>query len=373
MKSWLAARFEVAHGAHRTIVPMEGMRGLAVLLVFLTHYAGMVRPWLAEGTATAGLTRAVHALGHSGVDLFFVLSGYLIYGMLIQRARPLLPYLRARARRIYPAFLAVFAGYLVLSFLFPAESKLPADLGAAALLVVQNLLFLPGLFEVTAIITVAWSLSYEVFYYLVTPTLVAVLGLRRWRPRSRIAATLTASVVAFALVALYGGPVRLLLFAAGILLYDLRLVLGSRRVPALGLAATALGILAAPVLTDALGLPVWVQFAAMFGLFLYACLDAFTGEGPTARLFSITPLRWFGNMSYSYYLIHGLSLKASFLVLAEVHQPVGESGALLWFGLLLPAFLATLPASVGLFLLVERRFSLGRPKATRDVSQVEPA
>jgi len=71
-------------------------------------------------------------IGHSGVDLFFVLSGYLIYGALIRKKVSYLSFFRRSVERIYPTFLCVFAIYLVLSILFPEENKIPARSLAAA-------------------------------------------------------------------------------------------------------------------------------------------------------------------------------------------------------------------------------------------------
>jgi peptidoglycan/LPS O-acetylase OafA/YrhL len=121
----------------------------------------------------------------SGVDLFFVLSGYLIYGAVIRKKVSHLTFFRRRVERIYPTFLCVFAIYLVLSILFPEENKIPARSLAAAIYILQNALLLPGIFHIQPIITVAWSLSYELFYYLSLPVLVMMLGMRSWRSSRR--------------------------------------------------------------------------------------------------------------------------------------------------------------------------------------------
>ena len=74
-------------------------------------------------------------------------------------------------------------------------------------------------------------------------------------------------------------------------------------------------------------------------------------------------MRWLGNMSYSYYLLHGLTLKAAFFVWAHVtgHTIYGS-----WIAIVLlpPMFVLTLMTSTLLFASVERPFSLGSPKAT---------
>jgi peptidoglycan/LPS O-acetylase OafA/YrhL len=76
-----------------------------------------------------------------------------------------------------------------------------------------------------------------------------------------------------------------------------------------------------------------------------------------ARLFSRTPVRWLGNMSYSYYLVHGLKLHAFFMLLAMV-RPAAQLTVFGILGLMALAFVATLPPAVALFLAIERPWSL---------------
>src|SRR5205085_10581970 len=139
---FLTKRFELSReiqGAN--LRTMEGMRGFAVALVFLTHFCTLIAPSLKQAPELAEFAVAVHAIGNTGVDLFFVLSGYLIYKSLLEREQNFFGFMWRRIRRIYPAFLAVFAVYWVLSFVFPRESSIPAD--APILYLAENLLLLP--------------------------------------------------------------------------------------------------------------------------------------------------------------------------------------------------------------------------------------
>lgn len=69
-----------------------------------------------------------------------------------------------------------------------------------------------------------------------------------------------------------------------------------------------------------------------------------------------TPLRWLGNMSYSYYLVHGFVVRAAMVALGHL-LPGGLPVAVFW--LLLPVvFAATLAGSAVLFIGVERPVSL---------------
>ena len=332
---WLTQRFELSRGggAHN-MRPMEGVRGFAVFLVFLVHYVTLVKPWVASNSPLLRLADAVHTVGNSGVDLFFVLSGFLIYGSLITKSQPFARFLSRRVQRIYPAFIAVFAAYLLLSSVFPAESKIPTNLTGGVVYLIQNFLLLPGLFPVEPMITVAWSLSYEMFYYLTIPVVVALLGLRGrsliWRVNF-----FWMAAVAFAIYcSVYGGPVRLIMFVSGILLYE---ATNDPRFPmplsSVGLCALVLGLVATllPVSgTSGVAIKTVLLFGAFF-LFGLACFGKPSAWLP--RAFSWLPLRWLGNMSYSYYLVHGLALKASFLALAMV-LPVGSYTAWLFWALL---------------------------------------
>ena len=176
---WLAKRFELLRGGSvQNVRPMEGLRGFAVFLVFIVHYTAMVRPWFAENSTLLVFADAMHVIGNSGVDLFFVLSGYLIYGSLISRPQRFFSYMSRRIKRIYPAFVAVFAIYVILSFVLPAQSRIPSPASAGMIYLTQNLLLLPGLFPIEPMITVAWSLSYEMFYYFAIPLVIALFRLR---------------------------------------------------------------------------------------------------------------------------------------------------------------------------------------------------
>lgn len=336
---------------------MEGIRGFAVFLVFLVHYVTLVTPWIDEESVTYAISAQLISLGNVGVDLFFVLSGYLIYGMLITKEKPFLNYLRRRIQRIYPVFTVVFLIYLALSWAFPAESKIPAG-WEGVLFVMQNYVLLPGLFDVKAIITVAWSLSYEFFYYLVMPLIIAVFRLRHWPAGSRVVFFVVASALLFPVFSIYDGPVRLLMFMSGIILFEIVSRGLEKPMPPIGIPALVVALAGVAALNafDAVG---WWKYLMLYVLFLVFCLECFVSAGAASRLFSASPLRWLGNMSYSYYLIHGLALKFVFLVLAKIHPALGVDVGVFW-GLMPLAFLVSLVPAAVLFIYIEKPYSLAR-------------
>jgi peptidoglycan/LPS O-acetylase OafA/YrhL len=139
-------------------------------------------------------------------------------------------------------------------------------------------------------------------------------------------------------------------------------------------SASALGALAlaGALAFKLLPLPGRAGFAAkIFVLFLgfgALCFCVFARpESRLARGFAWTPLRWLGNMSYSYYLVHGLALHATFLGVGRVLGR-GQASLGLFFGLLPFAFAISVVVSALMYLAVELRWSLsptGRTRATR--------
>jgi exopolysaccharide production protein ExoZ len=369
---WLRRQFELARGGSgHNVRPMEGLRGFAVLLVFFVHYASLVEPWVAREEAMVRLVEALVLIGGSGVDLFFVLSGYLIYGSLLSREQAFLPFMARRIQRIYPVFTAVFVLYIGLSLLFPEQNKIPSPAGDGALYLLQNFLLLPGLLPIRPMITVAWSLSYEMFYYLAVPLVIAALKLRQRGSAWRVTLFLLVAAGFAVFSAFNDGPVRLLMFISGILLYETLNHSQLRVSSTAGVVALLVG-LAGMLLPGTAPAGATLKVLVVFVAFFLLCLACFrTPTAPLAQAFSWTPLRWLGNMSYSYYLVHGLALHGGFLVLSKVVPPSGAESALFW--LLLPPMLAlTLLASAPFFLWIERPFSLV-PRRRRSAQPVPQA
>jgi exopolysaccharide production protein ExoZ len=373
VRSWLEGVFEVNQGQQR-FLPMEGVRGLAIILVFFVHYHAIFGGYAQRGSIVHVASDFMGLIGNTGVDLFFVLSGYLIYGAALRASTGYVAFMRRRIERIYPTFLAVLALYLVLSMVLPQHSRLPQGTGAALLYVVENVALLPGLFDIHPIISVAWSLSYEMFFYLSVPIIVGAAQLRSWSREARIALWFGFAIAWLAGNAsgLVSHP-RFVMFATGAILYELSAArwfvsrLGRHgEIPALCVFAVSLPSMyflrrqfsATPGDGAFLG-PVQVTILCV-GFFCFVAYCTFF-DGLLARAFSWTPLRWLGNMSYSYYLLHGITLNAVAFVVTRFYPPAGDQSLALLAGLPF-AFAATVVASALLFLLVEKPLSL-RPAA----------
>ena len=288
---------------------IDGLRAVAVLAIVIYHAA----PGLLPG-------------GFVGVDVFFVISGFLITGIIAgQRDERRFSwrgfYLR-RARRIVPAYVVVALATAGLA----AWIELPRQLMqsgaalAASGLFLANLLF--GLrfdyFAPAAQLNPLlhlWSLGVEEQFYLVWPLLIAVLsapGLRRVRPwlaAALLAASLWAAQALMAhdqgAWAFYALPGRAWEFLAGGVL-SLGLVSAPRGDRSAGAAAVAglLLILGGIVLlNDTLPFPGLAAVPACLG----AALIIWSGQGRSpaaAALLRSPPAVALGRASYSFYLWH---------------------------------------------------------------------
>ena len=165
-----------------TFIPeLESLRGIAVLLVFTFHVNGFVLYPFPSASDTVSLPMAFVRAGHTGVDLFFLLSAFLLSRPFLDDGlggKPvrLRDYFARRALRILPLYwTAVLVGTLL-------SASHPAD----ALRAVPHLLFISGIPALSAPLApygaVWWSLETEVQFYLLLPLLAVFLRTpaRRW-------------------------------------------------------------------------------------------------------------------------------------------------------------------------------------------------
>ncbi len=290
---------------------LEGLRGVAILLVLLCH----VRIPGAEA-------------GFVGVDVFFVLSGFLITGLLAQeRERTgrigLGAFYARRARRILPAAVLVLATTLLAAQLFmsPLDLRRIADDGLAAGLSLANMRFAVDATDYFAPVDASpmlhfWSLAVEEQFYLVWPILlltVARLGRPRLAMASLATAAFVASFVACAAMTEIAGPWAYFslptrawqLAAGGLLALGLPLV---GRMPVAVAAATGwLG--AALVGASLLAIGPSTPYPGLASLLPTLAAVALIASGgvvgsPGWILLARAPLRWLGRISYSLYLWH---------------------------------------------------------------------
>jgi peptidoglycan/LPS O-acetylase OafA/YrhL len=175
------------------IAPIDGLRGVAVLLVILFHYVVLREVvhddrWIAAIASVEAVNRIVHH-GYLGVDLFFVISGFLLALPWFVRAREGRPapsvagFYRRRLRRIVPAYYVQLAALFALVLpLLHGWAYWRSDLYVYALNAVMHAAFLQNLTALTSasmgVNGALWSLAVEAQFYLLLPWL-APLFVRR--------------------------------------------------------------------------------------------------------------------------------------------------------------------------------------------------
>jgi peptidoglycan/LPS O-acetylase OafA/YrhL len=349
------------------IPALDGIRGIAMILVLIHH---QLIPLSLNG-------------GFLGVDLFFVLSGFLITGLLLQEFEAtnsvsLKNFYTRRVLRLAPAFLI----YLIAALIFTYEQH-PEEFARELKLVGLSLVYLTNWrmalgwdysLDPTAII---WSLSIEEQFYLVWPPLLLLLLSCRIK-RSHIGVALGLVVVAVALhrAALwtngaelnrmyYGTDTR----ADALFMGCLCAFLAQHRLPAkvkstlriLGLSAAVFLVYLISTVTftgQFLYRGGYTLIALATGLLIWSINDC--QQSWLARLLTFYPFRWFGLISYSLYLWHWLLLRnVSFYYL------VGEWDA--W-----AKFVAAITIAASSFYLIEKRINKLKSRFSYSTPRIEP-
>jgi peptidoglycan/LPS O-acetylase OafA/YrhL len=347
---------------------LDGLRGVACLAVFVDHVEQYAE-WLSWPHIYG---RALQVLGRQGVELFFVLSGYLItYRMLLdQRARGRVSiagfYVR-RALRIWPLYyLVVLVAFVVVPWqMHHAAGAYVRDAwgwyldgipGDGRLLLYVVLLPHIAYFTATPVLCAAhlWSIGVEEQFYLVWPWLMRLAGRR--------------PLAMFTLVVLAGFALNDLVFAwseplgrwvGGETLEHLRMYADDAHMEAMAIGAfvgwgavherPVLERLAADPFTRVLAV-----LALPFGWYfyfewhtelgpalVYAFALAMLSHGPRSRFLAWRPVAALGRRSYAFYLFHPFALfvlalafeRAGLLANALAAWPFRIAGLLLTLGL----------------------------------------
>ncbi|MFV2087837.1 acyltransferase family protein [Micromonospora sp. LOL_021] len=368
------------HGTFRRDI--EGLRGIAVLLVVLYH---------------AGVP--LFGGGYVGVDVFYVISGFVVTSVLLREYATdgtisILGFYARRARRLLPAAVLVLITTLVAAWWWlPLQLQWIATQAIASAVYCVN--FLLARNSVDYLDTMRresplehyWSLAVEEQFYLCWPLLLlALLGwprLLRWRPGDlRPVLVVVAGIAAISFVlcvwqtatspgyAYFGSPARAWQLLAGVLI-----ALGAgavSRLPArLAAAMTWTGlaaVLAAALLFDSTTpFPGYPALLPVAGAALAIAAGCAPHSGGAGGLLALGPLQWIGRLSYSWYLWHW-----PFLVIGAAL--LGGHGTI-WENLGLVG--GALVAAAGTYLLVEtplrRRRRTLRPWRTIGLAAVASA
>ena len=313
---------------------IDGLTAVAVLLVVAFHADFRLPPgithWVARHLSTRLASRLAYGVtgGYIGVDIFFVISGFLISSILFREQQDntfsIVRFYERRIRRIFPALTAVLVFMLIVGFLAikPPEMKDLANSTLAATFSFANLYFwkTSGYFDAPALakpLLHTWSLAVEEQFYLVFPVLLLVL--RRLFPRRfgvafKVAIlVLAAASLAASAVGVYRDPnaafylpqTRAWELFAGVIV-----AMGIVPPPAsklsrnlASLAGLGLIFFAAIHFTAATRFPGPAALLPCLGAAL-TIAAGITGESFVGRVLSLKPVVFVGLISYSLYLWH---------------------------------------------------------------------
>ena len=317
---------------------LQYLRGIAALMVVAFHAAAI-------GARSGGYEPAsMFTAGLAGVDLFFVISGFVMVASTAGRRTTPLAFLWKRVIRIVPL-------YWLLTLLVANVALLRPDLLSSTDydggLLLASLFFVPvqnpAVGETLPMLIPGWTLNYEMAFYLVF-ALALLLP-----PRRQVPAVIAVLVLAVSLRhlipwspagAFYTMPL-VLEFGAGMLIAT-AVGLGIPVRARLALACFVLGWIALLALA---GGDLWRSLSSGLPATLIVAGAVFLERG--RRLPDLKPLRWIGDASYSIYLTHVLTLP----VLAVLWEAAGlvPSGAFI-----IACLLASVLGGLVTYHLVER-------------------
>jgi peptidoglycan/LPS O-acetylase OafA/YrhL len=146
---------------------VQGCRGLFACMVLVHH---VQNSGLGSGAFWANSVSQFYFMGFQyAVELFFGISGYVIAVPLAQ-AKSARSFLGDRLLRLMPLFMMIHLLLFTLGPIFHAKLFVDADLWTWCTLFVTNTLLLPGIFDLPIVQPQAWSLSYEMLYYVLAAT-----------------------------------------------------------------------------------------------------------------------------------------------------------------------------------------------------------
>jgi len=150
---------------------IQGLRGIAALLVLFFHLASFQRQMAEDNAYDVALVSGIWDNGWAGVDLFFVISGFIMVYVTRHTGRNLRDvrrFITSRITRIYPLWW-VCAGIMTLYFWItygiPAAPDRIADSSEATAYAVKSFLLIPQQFE--PVLGLGWTLIHEMFFYIV--------------------------------------------------------------------------------------------------------------------------------------------------------------------------------------------------------------
>jgi peptidoglycan/LPS O-acetylase OafA/YrhL len=312
---WLVRRLTRVTSAGPYIPALDGLRWLAMALVFLQHFQlAIVATTVDRAVSPDPGLRTLYDL-RVGVELFFVISGFILGVPFVEervlgaRRVDLRAYFLRRLTRIEPPYAIALAIFTAAWLLVGRDPSITLRHALASLFYVHNLVY--GAFHPQAINMVTWSLEIEVQFYVLAPLFAHVFLVKSTRRRRLVLVSsivLSAVLVELARRAGHEPPLSILTqipyFAAGFLLADVWVVDWETE-PTTSWRWDLVAIPAWCALPFVATAPVPMKDLAIATALFVAFVASFRSVGTRAFL-GWTPVRLLGGMCYSIYLFHYL-------------------------------------------------------------------
>lgn len=345
------------------VASLTGIRAVAALLVMATHAA------YTTGNYTHGYVGLVYSRMEIGVPIFFVLSGFLLFGPWVRalaQDRPppsVARYAWHRVRRIMPAYVVtVLIAYVVYHYRTAGPNPGHTWVGLIRNLTLTQPYTDNYLYSyLHQGLTQMWSLAVEVAFYIALPfvtyLLLGVLCRRRWQPRLLLTGLVAMSLITPAWLVLVHTtdwlpdgsklwlPTYFAWFIGGMILAVLA-EMGKQTYAAvcLALALICYLIVSTPLGGDPTTSPaqLWealakVAFYAAIAALMVAPL-ALGNRGWYSRVLASRPMVFLGEISYEIFLIHLITME---IVMVEVLRYPIYTGSMAW--LFVVTFVVTVP------------------------------
>jgi peptidoglycan/LPS O-acetylase OafA/YrhL len=284
--------------------PLHGLRGVASLMVFIAHITFGYREHFYGGNAGLEVFARYFAnLGTFGVELFFVISGFVIVPSCLKYGPA--EFFGRRFWRLYPLFALFTIIYFVLNMIVPQD---PNRNHVSYL--ISNLLFMDLFLGTSPLTPNAWSITFEVWYYAATYFLVYSF-LKKREDFSPVLAILAVGFGSY-MLAVYDITAY---FIGGAVLYYINIIRGQNDaqvagkswrvficIVAVGTLATLSNVTPPKTYFEVPGFQITSFLTLLCTLILILFL--MREDNIFSRMLVSKALRFFGTISYSLYLVH---------------------------------------------------------------------
>lgn len=316
---------------------IDGLRGVSILCVVLYHVGFSFAPG-----------------GFVGVDVFFVISGFLIINHIVEGCRSgafsFVEFYSRRALRILPPYLLVIVASALIArwvLVFPEEHEQFGREAAYSAILAVNFLFLgqEGYFDVardTKILLHLWSLAVEEQFYLAAPAVVFLIWKMKKAKLATASLLFAASLIGCIVLtgdpgdrnyAFYLAPLRAWEFMVGgfaAVVFPYLSRAPRMLAEGLGIAGLASIIAAATLLDSTMPFPSYFAVLPAFGALAIIASGLAHSKGAIVSILALRPLVFIGLISYAWYLWHWPLLTfARIYAFGERHLPTSIAMAII--------------------------------------------